>query len=380
MTFSDSTYQSLSQLHAVCLKQNIPFASYRLPLESEITTLVQHQSLPERIVSLQGIDKKSGFVVAPFFETEKQGVYLLKPDNIFISNEIDADYLLKLSSNNQFINIALPDESEITSTLSEDFIQQVNLAKEAMNEGQFNKVVLSRISLNDLQNGFNASAFYLKLCTLYPHAFVYMLQLPKVGVWIGATPEQFLVIADGKIKTASLAGTQLATEADIESYSWSEKEIEEQGIVTNFVDKSLKSLGIKNFSKKGPENYRAANLIHLKTSFEFEQSELENRLGDFINTMHPTPSVGGLPKQAARDFILSNEKYNRAYYTGFLGPINLNDKSNLFVNLRCMQLFKKHFALYSGAGITTSSVAEKEWEETNNKMKTLLNVMMTPNP
>ena len=144
---------------------------------------------------------------------------------------------------------------------------------------------------------------------------------------------------------------------------------------SDFVEKSLQSLHIENYKKNGPENYRAANLIHLKTSFEFEQSELEHRLGDFINTMHPTPSVGGLPKQAARNFILANEKYNRAYYTGFLGPINLNDKSNLFVNLRCLQLFKKHFALYSGAGITTSSIAEKEWEETNNKMKTLLNVI-----
>lgn len=380
MRFSDPTYQSLSQLHTVCLKQNIPFASYRLPLESEITTLVQHQSLPERIASLQGIDQKSGFVLAPFFETEKQGIFLLKPDNIFISNNIDNDFLLKLSSNNQFVNIAAPDESEITTTLSEDFIQHVNLAKAAMNEGKFDKVVLSRIRLNELNNGFDASAFYMKLCALYPHAFVYMLQLPEVGVWIGATPEQFLVIEDGKVKTVSLASTQLATDADIESYTWSEKEIEEQGIVTNFVETSFKSLGIENYTKKGPVNYRAANLIHLKTSFEFEQSELENRLGDFINTMHPTPSVGGLPKQAARNFILANEKYNRAYYTGFLGPINLNNTSNLFVNLRCLQLFKNHFALYSGAGITTSSNAEKEWEETNNKMKTLLNVMMTPNP
>jgi len=380
MKFSDPSYQRLSQLQSVCRKQNIPFVSYRLPLESEIISLIQLQSLPERITTLQGIDKKNGFVVAPFFETEKQGVYLLKPDNVFISNDIEDDFLVELSLNNQFLNIAVPDESDITTTLSEDFIKQVNLAKVAMNDGEFNKVVLSRVHLNELKDGFDASAFYLKLCALYPHAFVYMLQLPEVGVWIGASPEQFLVIGDEKVKTVSLAGTQLATDSDIESFTWSEKEIEEQGIVTDFVEKSLKSLGIANYTKKGPGNYRAANLIHLKTSFEFEQSELENRLGDFINTMHPTPSVGGLPKQAARNFILDNEKYNRAYYTGFLGPINIAGKSNLFVNLRCLQLFKNHFALYSGAGITTSSIAEKEWEETNNKMKTLLNVMMTPNP
>jgi len=375
MTTLKPTYPSLSQLHRVCLKQNIPFVSYRLPLHSEITTLVQHQSLPKRIESLQDIDKMSGFMVAPFFETEKQGVYLLHPDNIFTSNDIDDDLLLELLANNNYLNITQSEEAEISTTLSEDFIEQVNLAKIAMNDGKFNKVVLSRVSLNALNDNFDASAFYLKLCALYSHAFVYMLQLPEVGVWIGATPEPFLVITDGRVKTVALAGTQVANNSDIELYTWSEKEIEEQVIVTDFVEKSLLYMHIENYCKKGPENYRAANLIHLKTSFEFEQSELENRLGNFINTMHPTPSVGGLPKQAARDFILDNEKYNRTYYTGFLGPINLNHSTNLFVNLRCLQLFKNYFALYSGAGITTSSIAEKEWEETNNKMKTLLNVI-----
>ena len=378
MTFSDPTYSPLGQLHKVCLKQNIPFASYRLPLKEEITTLVQQNSLPEQIDSLQHFETKSGFVIAPFNESVNCGIFLLKPDNIFISNNIDRNYIHELAENTHFLNIVQPAKSELSTTVSEDFIQQVNLAKEAIAEGQFNKVVLSRVKLESLNDDFDASDFYLKLCKLYPHAFVYMIQIPQVGIWMGATPETFLVIADDKVQTVSLAGTQLATNEEVESYTWNAKEIEEQGIVTDFVEKSLKSLQVENYIKKGPENYRAANLIHLKTSFEFKKTELKNRFGDYINTMHPTPSVGGLPKMAARDFILANEKYDRTYYTGFLGPINFNDKSNLFVNLRCLQLFKKQFAIYSGAGITASSNAENEWEETNNKMKTLLNVMMTP--
>jgi isochorismate synthase len=87
-----------------------------------------------------------------------------------------------------------------------------------------------------------------------------------------------------------------------------------------------------------------------------------------------------LPKVEALDFILANEKHDRGYYTGFLGPINIEGKSQVFVNLRCLQLFDSQFVLYSGAGITASSVAEKEWDETDNKMMTMMNVMMTPNP
>lgn len=375
MAFEHSSYQSLINLQTVCLKQNIPFVSYRLPLQSEIKTLVQNQSLPERIDSLQNINEKSGFVVSPFINTELHGTFFLKPDNTFISDQIDTGFIENLQHKSHFISVENPSKKDFFTTSATDFICQVNSAVKAMDEGRFHKVVLSKIRLENIHDDFNPGDFFLKLCTSYPHAFVYFIQLPAVGCWMGATPEPLLLIEDGLVKTVSLAGTQIAAETLIGSYFWSKKEIEEQEIVTNFVEQTLQSLAIKNYSKIGPINYRAANLIHLKTSFEFAQSDLKNRVGNFLKALHPTPSVGGLPKDAARDFILANEKHDRAYYTGFLGPINIESKSHIFVNLRCLELYKKQFVLYSGAGITTSSIAEKEWEETENKMMTMMNVM-----
>jgi isochorismate synthase len=375
MAFENSSYQSLSNLQTVCLKQNIPFASYRLPLDREVITLVQHYSLPEKLSSIQDIGEKVGFVVAPFDETTEHGTYFLKPDCIFFSDEIEAVYIQKLSENNRFLSVEKLSEKDIQTSTSTEYINNVEAAKIAMAEGKFHKVVLSKIRLEKLDDDFVAADFFLKLCDKYPHAFVYLLQLPEVGCWIGATPEPLLVVENELVKTVSLAGTQIGTNATIDSYTWSNKELEEQGIVTNFVEQTLKSLDIKQYSKVGPTNYRAANLIHLKTAFEFAQSGLKNCLGNFLKALHPTPSVGGLPKKEAREFILANEKHDRSYYSGFLGPININQRSNVFVNLRCLQLFEKQFVLYSGAGITTSSVAEKEWEETDNKMMTMLNVM-----
>src|ERR1035437_2837087 len=263
----------------------------------------------------------------------------------------------------------------LTTTHPEDFIRQINEAKKDIETGEIHKVVLSKVRVEALNEDFEAGTFFLHVCEKYPHAFVSLVQIPEVGCWIGATPEPLLVIEEGKVNTVSLAGTQIATNAEIDSYGWSEKEIEEQGIVTDFVENTLQTLKIGNYNKTGPENYKAANLIHLKTSFEFDEIELGNRLGECLKALHPTPSVGGLPKEAAREFILKHEKHDRAYYTGFLGPVNINNKSNLFVNLRCLQLFKKQFVLYSGAGITASSIAENEWDETDNKMLTMMNAM-----
>ncbi len=335
--------------------------------------MVQYQSYPEKIDLMNPLEQKSGFIIAPFFRSTLHDSYILEPDNIFFSDKIDDEFIEHLSGSPDFLFPEMSQGKEIMTTPSEDFIQQVDDAKQAINNGEFFKVVLSKVRVEKLSSDFEASTFFFQLCEKYPHAFVSLVQLPEVGCWIGATPEPLLVMEGGRVKTVSLAGTQLATDAETDSYRWSEKEIEEQGIVTGYVEETLKSLDIENYTMTGPENYRAANLIHLRTSFEFV--ETGNRLGDLLNALHPTPSVGGLPKDKARNFILKNEKHDRAYYTGFLGPLNMDNKSHLFVNLRCLQLFQKQFVLYSGAGITASSVAENEWEETENKMMTMMNVM-----
>ncbi|MEI6752807.1 MAG: chorismate-binding protein [Paludibacter sp.] len=372
-----NSYQQLRKLQRVLFEQNIPFVSYRLPLETEIVTLVQHHSLPEKLLSLNKLESKVGFVIAPFTASNIHQSFFLNPDCVFFSDDIDDIYIQKLADNDRFVEL-IKTENSLSTTSSDEYMRNVNKAVEAMKAGKFHKVVLSKVRLEQLPDGFQPDEFFLKLCEKYPHAMVYMLQLPGVGCWMGATPEPLLVKDDVIVKTVSLAGTQVTTDKPLESYQWAEKEIDEQGIVTDFVEKTLQSLGIPDYSKTGPINYQAANLIHMKTAFEFPEKALQNRFGDILQALHPTPSVGGLPKVDAREFILSNENHDRSYYTGFLGPVNIENKTNIFVNLRCLQLFDKLFVLYSGAGITASSVAENEWTETDNKMLTMMNVMKIP--
>ena len=374
MTFDKESYAALCKLQTVCLRQNIPFASYRLPLNREIITVVQHHSMPERLKSLNDLHEKTGFVVSPFTESPAHETFFLQPDCVFFSNNIAEIYIDKLAANDRFIEIE-KNKNTTKTTTPEEFIGNVNKAVLAMKSAEFQKVVLSKARVEQLPDDFQPEQFFLTLCRKYPHAFVYIMQLPEVGCWIGATPEPLLTIENGTVKTVSLAGTQVATELETEDYHWSSKEIEEQGIVTNFIEQTLRSLHIADITRLGPENYRAANLIHLKTAFEFPQAHIQNRFSDLLKALHPTPSVGGLPKDEARNFILTNEQHDRGYYTGFFGPVNINEKSAVYVNLRCLQLFDNNFVLYSGAGITSSSVAEKEWEETENKMLTLMNVI-----
>lgn len=250
-----------------------------------------------------------------------------------------------------------------------------NLVEKAISEIEkrtFEKVVLSRNEIVSVSN-FDFELVFNQLLIYYPTAFKYCFYHPKVGFWMGATPEQLLKVEENKIKTIALAGTQLAT--DLQNVDWKEKELKEQQIVTDFIVESLKKYSNK-VSKSEPYTFQAGTIIHLKTDIEAEledSSDLEN----ILNELHPTPAVCGFPKDITKQFILSNEGYEREFYAGFLGEWNKDfltfkkGNSDLFVNLRCMKINGDMAELFIGCGINKGSNPEKEFIETVNKSQTM---------
>ena len=174
----------------------------------------------------------------------------------------------------------------------------------------------------------------------------------------------------------AVAGTQLFEGTT--NVIWQKKEIEEQQLVTDFIVKELKNK-VSNLSLSNPYTMKAGKVLHLKTTIEGDWNGTTN-LKDLLHILHPTPAVCGLPKVAAKKFILENENYNREFYSGFLGELNknfsTNEKStNLYVNLRCMKIENNQAHLFVGGGITKDSIPEKEWEETEFKSETMKNIL-----
>jgi isochorismate synthase len=187
---------------------------------------------------------------------------------------------------------------------------------------------------------------------------------------MGATPEQLVKIKNNIFETVALAGTQVFSE----TISWQEKEIVEQQLVTDYIRKSTENL-VESIQISEPYTQKAGNLAHLKTdiSGKLKTDISEN---DLINALHPTSAVCGMPLEAARNFILENEKYNRKYYAGFLGEYKMQEQTNLFVNLRCCEIESQNTILYVGCGITKDSQAYKEFLETENKALTMWDILV----
>ncbi len=241
-----------------------------------------------------------------------------------------------------------------------DFISEIEAQK-------LSKAVFSRIKAIDF-DGEKVLDLFNKLCEAYPSAFVYFVSSELFGTWVGATPETLLEVNVSNFKTMSLAGTKKASDET----PWREKETMEQAYVTNFILNEIQKVENVEVAVNGPYTYVAGPVKHLRTDVQFS-SESMNGL-KLAQVLHPTPAVSGLPRKEALDLIASLEQHDRGFYTGCIGWTSDN-KSSLYVNLRCCQLQEQKAYLYLGGGFTIDSKPNEEWEETENKSKTLLNIL-----
>lgn len=327
-----------------------------------------------------------GFICCPYGEGDRLfirgDIHLSTADmEIELSPGIDSKVSSMLDAWDDTEQRKRPEAPSITSFDKDGFQQMVAEAVTDIREGHFQKVVPSRIKEVKLPADFDAVNNFVRLTEAYPRAFVFHTYIPEVGEWMGATPETLIEIENGNLfRTVSLAGTQkYHAGTDTSDIAWTQKDIEEQAMVSRYIINCFKKIRLREFTEHGPKTVIAGNLIHLKTTFEVDMQETGffNLGSVMLNLLHPTSAVCGMPKDAAATFISSHEPHERKFYSGFLGPVNNSQDTHVFVNLRCMEIFRGCAHLHAGAGVTEDSNPAKEWVETELKCNTLLNVIDT---
>ena len=262
------------------------------------------------------------------------------------------------------------------------YTELVRTGVAAIEARQVVKVVTSRAAHRTLPAGFDPLVAFEELSRQYERAFISLVSVPGVGTWLGASPEVLAeVTADGFFHTMALAGTQpLVPGRSPQDAIWRQKEIEEQALVARYIVSCFKQLRLREYHEAGPRTTVAGQLLHLRTDFEVDLKNVPfaASLGtDMLRLLHPTSAVGGMPKAAALEFLHRHEGYDRAYYSGFLGPVNVASPgvSRLYVNLRCLQLRPTEAILYAGTGLTIDSDPGREWQETELKLQTVGSIL-----
>jgi isochorismate synthase len=337
-----------------------PFVVYRKPNSTEISGFF----MKDETLCFTDDFSEAGFIFAPF-DSEQKAILFPFEKSEFITEKLSLDAFI--ADEKTFF----ADEAS-----KENHIKLVEKTIEEIKKKDFKKVVISRTEDVEISD-FNLLEIYQKLLQNYKNAFAYVWFHPKVGLWLGATPETLLNIENSVFTTMSLAGTQVYK--NTENVVWKSKELEEQQLVTDFIKNQLEAIS-SNLKIDKTETVKAGSLLHLKTKVTGVLNEKSN-LKTLVRALHPTPAVCGLPREKAKKFILENEYYKRSFYTGFLGELNIQDSkfktqsSSLFVNLRCMNISKNKAFLFIGGGITKDSNAKKEWEETVSKSNVMKRVL-----
>lgn len=354
----------------LCIEKNLVFAVYRLPHSDAVRLLVQKNPVPQKVKISTELFQRKGFLITPFVENQTNQSYFIQPDLNYISNDyVDFDELLKLNQVSQF-----EPKFENGTVSKREFIEQVETIKAAIKNGQFEKAVLARIKVIERKYRNKLTDIFQLLSSSYTNAFIYMFNVAG-QLWMGATPEPLICSHKNELETVSLAGTREFNAENLNLHNWSKKERVEQEMVTRYIEKTLDFFQVKQYQKVGPFTKKAGNLVHLRTDFTLDFLKVNGQLGNLVKELHPTSAVCGLPKKESMAFILKLEQHNRNYYSGFLGPVNIDERVLLYVNLRCMQVLSDRLVLHIGAGITSESIPEDEWTETEIKADTLLSII-----
>lgn len=357
------------------IEQNLSFSVFRLPTDTTLTLVVQEVGLPDYLQDFPELNGKEGFLIAPFENSDRTPFVLLHPDGVFEKEKEIMPYLEKMKSGSASIIRAkdelLPVDASIT------YQKAFELFQTALRSNVCEKMVLSRTLDKAKPEGFSAGKTFKAACDNYPEAFVYLCHTPMTGTWLGSSPELLLSGEKTRWQTVALAGTIKVTDSEWTRTDlttiWDEKNIREQHIVSNYIGKQLELSNLA-YVENGPFTAKAGRLAHLKTEFSFEMDG-SSHIGDLLESLHPTPAVCGFPKKTAYRLILKKEGYDRKYYSGFIGPLSMNGKTDLFVNLRCMEIKPDKLTFYAGGGLMPDSNVESEWLETEEKMQTMLSLI-----
>ena len=345
-------------------------AYYRLPRRNSYVVLRHEKDETLEISSFSGLNGRKGFLFAPFAPDEDHPIILIPVDASSVETHDIPD-----SDNKKHLCAGHPIESTYTE-YSRNFVA----FHDKLVNGDFSKIVLARYKDVTLQNKPDLEKIFFTACIAYPRMFVSLISTDKSGTWLMATPEVLLEGVDGEWHTMALAGTmkldnaQLAFDNPLGNnlgtpVEWSMKNRSEQKIVADYIHTQLQSVS-SGIDETPPYSSRAANLVHLRSDFSF-QIKAGIGLGQVIDTLFPTPAVCGMPKDSTRRFILREESFDREYYSGFAGPVNISGETHLFVTLRCMKADGLRLRFYAGGGIMAESDVDAEWQETENKIKTI---------
>ena len=329
-------------------------------------TLVIHDNLKKKI-----------FYIVNIFKDEK--IHNYSDKYLEIESEIN-DLLIQASLQKNNSDQKTEANIKVKSNTSKNrFLKMVNKAKKYIKIGDIFQVVLSqrfeaKLSKRPLE-------IYKKLRVTNPSPFMYFFNFKDFQI-IGASPEILVRLRDNKITVRPIAGTRPRGKNSKEDNFFAKELLQDKKELSEHL--MLLDLGRNDAGKvskigtiKVTESFMIEKYSHVMHIVSNVMGVYNKKFSKFKSLLagFPAGTVSGAPKIRAMEIIDELETTRRKVYAGGIGYFSANGEFDTCIALRTAVAKNKKFYVQAGAGIVADSNPIKEYEETFNKAKALLNAL-----
>ncbi len=269
--------------------------------------------------------------------------------------------------------------SRLDSPSQPEWNGNLNRVMDMFHSGDLQKIVLARKTALTFEGELDPWFLLSRHSDQSERQFVFGLQPETDSAFIGVTPERLFRRLGDEIECEALAGTRPRGKTDREDNALgnellnSEKDVREHRYVLDTIVENLTGFCT------GSVVHEDASLLKLP-SVQHLLSRLKGKLRpgvtdeDILKSLHPTPAVGGFPREKALEHLLRLETFDRGWYAGPVGWVGANG-AEFAVGIRSALVSGSGIELYAGAGIVEGSQADAEWNELENKISSFLNIL-----
>jgi salicylate biosynthesis isochorismate synthase len=241
---------------------------------------------------------------------------------------------------------------------------------------ELEKVALAREVAVQAPAAHDAGAIFGGLRSAFASCFCFCFGSPA-GAFVGASPELLVRRRGAGVATVALAGSSRRSADPAvddhlgEQLLRSAKDRSEHEIVARRIERVLARRAVWVEAEPEPSLVRVANIQHLATAVHAQLAEPLSAV-ELASLLHPTPAVGGEPRDRALAAIAELEDFDRGWYAGPLGWMDAAEDGEFCVALRSALLRDRTAHLFAGAGIVADSEPAAELAETELKLEALL--------
>ncbi|WP_010097123.1 isochorismate synthase [Ornithinibacillus scapharcae] len=255
----------------------------------------------------------------------------------------------------------------------------VKLATETMANGQAEKIVLARELRLDFEERVQLTDILQGLLETQPTSYIFAYE-QEGDCFIGASPERLVKVENNQLLSTCLAGTAPRGQSEIEDEKigyqllHDKKNLEEHDFVVQMIKQSIEEFCDDLQIPDKPILYKLRNLQHLYTPVRGLLKE-GYTIFDVVKKLHPTPALGGEPREEALSFIREYEHLDRGWYGAPFGWIDSNHNGEFAVAIRSGLIQGNKASLFAGCGVVKDSDPEAEFVETSIKFLPMLTVL-----